>query len=558
MDGTALNWPALQRDAEFPTRISFEQGVWGKVHGASSDFRWITTTPAFAGARNHIERELSLGSEDAATQSTFWRALGDTCYTAGFYPSRAVDAAGRTGFLEKQILEWQRPAGVPAALGALLLLPVAARLDDTNWWEKHSDVHWDDQAALPLAAAPPLQASMASIAQAIAEGLRLLAESTSEDALTELYAAILAGGRAVPLKGLSAPLPATALAALLLPLPRSVADRLSIAGWLPSKRPSDDAGRCWDVILGGAAPWPGGDSVAPTADQLRDARTMAKAVLAGIPGDLGAGAVQDVDVKPFDIALWGPSAAGKTAFVAKLYIDAEGDENWDVFPTARSLRFIKDMRELMRTKSQFPNATAFGNVEGIEYVFTHRKTGIRSLLQLEDRAGKESEELDDEAKAGKVSLKKRLTSAGGLVLMFDPMSDEAVLEARVSDTLELLNVARGRVGRKEERPIAVCVSKADTLIETPADYRRAIEAPDEFVRERKHVSRALVRAFDRYCTNYRLFPVSAAGVRLRHGVIEPAVFIDERLESRICPEGRPLNLMAPFSWILGQLMGSRA
>jgi hypothetical protein len=109
-------------------------------------------------------------------------------------------------------------------------------------------------------------------------------------------------------------------------------------------------------------------------------------------------------------------------------------------------------------------------------------------------------------------------------------------------------------GRKEERPIAVCVSKADVLVETAEDLHRAIDTPHEFVRERLPV--ALVRPLDRYCTNYRLFPVSAAGMRLRCGLIEPTVFLDEGLEPRICPGSRPFNLMAPFSWILAQVSGA--
>jgi hypothetical protein len=46
------------------------------------------------------------------------------------------------------------------------------------------------------------------------------------------------------------PLPAEAIAALLLPLPRDVADRISIAGWIPTSRPSiDDLAARWDVLV---------------------------------------------------------------------------------------------------------------------------------------------------------------------------------------------------------------------------------------------------------------------------------------------------------------------
>ncbi len=105
--------------------------------------------------------------------------------------------------------------------------------------------------------------------------------------------------------------------------------------------------------------------------------------------------------------------------------------------------------------------------------------------------------------------------------------------------------------RKDDRPIAVCVSKADVLIESPQDLRRAREDPDGFVRE--HDRMGLVRALDRFCSNYRLFPVSAAGVLLHRGVIEPMVFYDEKLVPRVRPGGELLNLMEPFTWLLDQV-----
>ena len=51
-----------------------------------------------------------------------WRTLADQCFALVSYPSRAIDTAGRSSFLEKQVLAWRRPIGIPAALGALLLL----------------------------------------------------------------------------------------------------------------------------------------------------------------------------------------------------------------------------------------------------------------------------------------------------------------------------------------------------------------------------------------------------------------------------------------------------
>ncbi|HEV7766152.1 MAG TPA: hypothetical protein VGQ76_14200 [Thermoanaerobaculia bacterium] len=554
MDGDTRYWPALDSGGqELPEQITFERGMWGKVHGAP-DFRWIATSPAFTAPQKRLEHELALGLEDIAETGVLWRVLGDTCYAIAFYPSGAIDAAGRRGFIEKQIVEWKRPAQAPAVAGALVLLPFVASLDAVDWGEAQpSDVHWSEDDHLMDLAASSAQVSAATIKSAIEEGLRGLREVFSEDLLTELYAALLAGNRAVPL---TTPLPPAAVAALLLPLPRSVADNLSIVGRLPSTRLSEsnveDLRRCWDIV-GGDTTAPRATTSATTGDQLVRARTMARSILTEIPLTTSSIPPDAASLNAVEIALWGPASAGKTALVAKLFLHGDGDENWEVFPTPGSLAFINSMRQRIQTENLFPKATTFGHVEGIEYVFTHRTSGLRSSLKLEDRAGEESERLDVETQ-DKVSLKKRLASAHGLVLLFDPLADEGALESSVSSALELLS-ATGRIGRKEERPIAVCVSKADVLIETPSDFRRALADPDTFVRER--MSRALVRPLDHYCTNYRLFPVSAAGIRLRHGIIEPAVFYDEAFEPRICPGGQPFNLMAPFTWILNQVTGPR-
>ncbi|HEX9984999.1 MAG TPA: hypothetical protein VGF69_17185 [Thermoanaerobaculia bacterium] len=554
----ALSWPALDLTAnDLPSTISCERGIWGKVDGAPSDFRWIATTPGLAAPHRKLERELALGLEDAPEHATLWLTTGDTSYAIALYRSLAHDAAGRSGFLEKQLLEWKRPAGVPAALGALLLLPAVAALDTRDVFDQHATTRWSDDDPMDVAPVAPLPVSLAVLEEAIAEGIRALAVATTEDALTSIYADLLAGSRGVTLQGITTPLPPAAVAALLLPLPREVAERLSLAGWLPSTRLAgsalEEVRRTWDVILGSATTIAPGDAPLPTDEQLREARAMARSLLAAhrptraVPArEATAGPV----TKPVQLALWGPSAAGKTALLAKLFLDAN-DEHWEVYPTQRSLEFIHGMRTRMKNENQFPAATAFAVLEAIEYRFRHRTRGFLASLQLEDRAGAHSEKLADEPDTSlQIDFKARLGTADGIVLLFDPWSDQALLESRVTRTLELLYVASERAG-KDTRPIAVCVSKADILIETAADFRQALDSPDAFVRQR--VAPVLVRALDRYCANYRLFPISAAGIRLRHGIVEPAVFIDEALEPRICPGGTAFNLMAPFSWLLDEL-----
>jgi hypothetical protein len=248
------------------------------------------------------------------------------------------------------------------------------------------------------------------------------------------------------------------------------------------------------------------------------------------------------------LTLWGPSAAGKTVLLSRLYAEAADDGDWAIYPTEDSRAFVSEMRARMSAANAFPGATSVGAVERIVYRFRHRESGVETLMVMEDRAGKDYEDLEED-------VRQRLATAAGLVLLFDPRRSPAAFEREVWDTLESVHVASGRGGRKDERPIAVCLSKADLLVRSPSDLRRALAEPDAFVRER--VGGSALRALDRFCDRYRLFPVSATGVRLRHGVIEPLVFYDEDLRPRVCPEEKaPFNLMAPFSWLLDQVLGS--
>jgi hypothetical protein len=114
-------------------------------------------------------------------------------------------------------------------------------------------------------------------------------------------------------------------------------------------------------------------------------------------------------------------------------------------------------------------------------------------------------------------------------------------------------VARG--GKPDERPLAVCLSKADLLMESPEDLRLALEEPDRFVRPR--LSRQILAVLDQFHADYRLFPVSAVGVRLRWGVVEPAVFYDEALSPRIYPGAEPVHLVTPFAWLLDRAAARR-
>lgn len=275
---TTLQWPALQLDQKPSGSIEYERAVWGKVHGAPTDFRWIAKSASFGIGRQDAARQLNLGTEDIPSHFQAWRNLGDRCHAVTVYPSRAVDAAGRRGFIEKQVLEWHRPPHVPAVLGALLLLPAVAKLTDEIWWALDVPADTVSHRSIDGADHPPLPIDEHTLADAIERGRQTLRETVSQRTLELLYDQLLAGHRPAFLCGLLQPLAAEALAALLLPLPREIADRISIAGWIPTKRPDfADLGSRWDIAV---APPEQSARRAPSTEQAME---MAEELLAAEP-----------------------------------------------------------------------------------------------------------------------------------------------------------------------------------------------------------------------------------------------------------------------------------
>lgn len=251
MSDSILEWPALTEAALQSGEIHYERGIWGKVQGARTDYRWIARSSDLESDEPELAHLLSLGAEDQPDKAQLWLHRGRRWYAAGLYPSRARDAAGRSNFLEKQVLAWSPPAGTPAALGALLLLPQAASLNADVWWSRRGDLAWEDPSfSLQLPADPSLPVEPEHLEAVLRQGVDELRGLVDRNALRKLYAQILAGLRPACLTGLQRPLPPRALAVLLLPLRRDLADSLSLAGWLPSSRASiEDLAAPWDVIV---------------------------------------------------------------------------------------------------------------------------------------------------------------------------------------------------------------------------------------------------------------------------------------------------------------------
>jgi hypothetical protein len=245
------DWPALSYASAWPEKLKFSRAVWGKVHGASSDYRWIALSAGLA-PEPDLHKEFVAGVEDLQEKALLWRSLGGRSHAVTCYPSRAADKSGRADFLEKQVLSWDR-CDLPAALGALILLSYATGLDDSLWWSRYEDKPWSEpDFALPIDPSDhePRPVRIQDLAATVEQGLAEIRSALGIERLQALYAAILAGSKPAFLTGLQEPLSAAALAALLLPLPREHADRLSVAGWLPSRRAfMDELKKLWDVIV---------------------------------------------------------------------------------------------------------------------------------------------------------------------------------------------------------------------------------------------------------------------------------------------------------------------
>ena len=551
-------WPALDSLDSLPQQLTFERGVWGKVHGARSDYRWIAVSPSFTGREEELERSLRVGSEDAPATLFSWLTVADTHYAVQFYPSRAEDADGRSGFLEKQIIQWHRHVNMPALLGSLLLLPEVAQYSDESWWNEAKNVSWlENDAFISLDdTTNSVQVSWQQIEQTIEQGCQSLANSFSEEMLSDFYAQLLANPQLTVLDNIEHPLKEAALAALLLPLPRSIADKISIIGWLPTKRPDiEQLSLNWNVILNGTATQLS-KAVSPTAEHYRQAQQMSQAILANDPkllqniyetADIPVPSNPQISYSDVQITLWGPSAAGKTIFLAQLYVEAVivKKTDWRIYLNNESLAFTEDMRHKMHDQNVFPLFTTVGDVNKIVYDFKNNKTNNEFSLVIEDRAGADYERFEE-------SAQERLRTANGLILLFDPLR-KSKLAREVWDTLAKLQVASG-IKTKDARPIAICISKADLLIQSIEDYRRAKNNPDKFVRSfLLKESPKILNLLDNYCSNYNFFPVSSAGVHINHGSIEPMVFYDENLTPRICSVEAPFNLLAPITWLNEQL-----
>lgn len=562
----SLLWPALRDLAGNdgpPPSLDYRRAIRKRTRGPGSEATWLAATPDFDLASAEAGCGPPAGSGQAPPVPVpLWRsATGEHLAvnrTAGRTDHHEGDGEAP---LVEQVIQWRRTDQVPPPVAALVLLPRAGRLDEGPDLEDPPAPGGESGAPPELDIDLPAEVVLDDLDRAVAAGVESLRRSVSREHLGRFYGELLTGHRPAVLETHGDPLEPAALAVLLLPLEPERAADLSLAGWVDSELPDRAAlGDAWDGVAANTPAAAALATGAPLDDGLRErGERLAAALYENDPGLLAhdtAGRAESgtsaSGERPIELAMWGTTSAGKTVFLAQLILAAAtGAENdgsgWTVWPTEELRDFSREMRNIIATENHFPKATEATVADRVEYRFRHESDGLTATLSLEDRAGVQWQRLDDEVKA-------RLESADGIVLVVDPESETGRRDARIRDTLDHLAAVRG--ARRDPRPLAVCLSKADLLIETPDDLRLALDAPEELVR--RHLDPGLMATLGQYHADYRLFPVSAVGVRLRWGVVEPAVFYDETFTPRIHPGAQPMHLLAPFIWLLGRAAARRA
>jgi hypothetical protein len=254
-----------------------------------------------------------------------------------------------------------------------------------------------------------------------------------------------------------------------------------------------------------------------------------------------------------NLVMWGPASSGKTMFLSQLFVQIRPGSQWAVRPaSADVMGVVESHTTQLRIRSAFPPPTPIAG-QTLNFRLVHEPSGREAEIAIKDRAGVESETLD------RASF-ELIREADGLLLMFDHTREPMQLLNEMQLTLMKLDTDRRQaaaiqIGHRDPRPIAVCLTKADLLLQGPGDLERARGAPDAFVRD--HLEPKVVACVEEYCAHPRFFPVSSIGVRMRFGVIDPVQFLDESLRLRVAQDGEPLNLLEPFAWLFDEVTRAR-
>ncbi len=596
-------WPALEQVGRGRRwRLQCARAHWGGTKGADGT-GWVEIGAGFDAESKRRAEALYLGDEDDPNDALIWHSTDGVHLAVQCRPTPADDGSVRT-LLERRVLEFRNPRKLPPALLAFAMLPEVQALGDDAGGAA-SDLFLDERA----------------LVDRIETGCRELGRVLSLEVLTEVYARLLSDQRYVVLPEPVEPLTPAAFAVLLLPLPRDLADRLSMLSRLPSR--SIDSVRAmavddhstvrWHLLgLGNCPPdrLPAPTGV-PDEASRRLAAALAHAVTSNDPTAVSKpppvqprsqepplttqpsqqkigkrikewweskqgpetrsmtrppqpppttaettatpepppAPVQKLKPEPsatsagHQLRIWGASSSGKTVYLARLFLKHRhgGEPRWRIKPPPGTDmdRNAERLDELLR-QNRFPEPTGKDSWQRFDYRLIDEQTGHQATISMEDRPGAEYEAFDEETA-------RRLATADGLMLLLDPNRKQGQQDAEVEKAFMRMQQVRAD-DDKDPRPLAVCISKSDELIYSADDYLRAISEPQEFLAEA--IGQTISDAIHHYFASYRIFALSAVGLRIDHGAIEPGVFYDENLEPRPNVLAVPINLIEPLVWLL--------
>jgi hypothetical protein len=279
------------------------RAIWGKMHRASTDSRWIAASEGFDPSAELAIRALTVSTEDEPRTSRAWKQQGSGWMAIHAYPSRARDAAGRSGGLEKQLLFARADSAMPPTVAAFILLEAASRLDDSVWWDTWNDPNWEDyRYHLVLPPEPDIAWSTASLAQRIERGIEELRTKFSHSALAAFYQDILNSRLPAFLCAEPDLISPEALASLLLPLPPATAAKTSLLSGLPDSRLAADRLQAWTGVVSRL------NTAVPPVAAGPNAQRMAESLISANPGLLASDATTESVAVPA-----GPKVRERTA-----------------------------------------------------------------------------------------------------------------------------------------------------------------------------------------------------------------------------------------------------
>lgn len=558
-----LTLPAIKEwDTETIPLMSYEIALWGKNQDSSSDYKIIAASDAFNLKKADIFKMFYVGDADLSEGSSIfmWKPRSNRVHLASLSMSQRRDNDNRPTLQMVILTSNISTEEIPAPIQALMLLPLL----------KDKQKRFNNDKSLAENTISPsnhqdIQIKPESLLTAFQKGLECLHNNYNKHQITNFYGALLEGIPAY--LSTKQKISEESVGVLLLFLDPIMANSFSIVEELPgSNFEKEKIKKNWAAILRKTT-WQE-ENPKISGNIKHDVESLSSKLMSFKFSDSiknkqekSNSPKEALDISSKDdnstikLSLWGPPSAGKTVFVSQLYWQGtDSSSDWDIrLLSEDSKQYMSQMYDTIQNKNKFPLGTNLGHDNKIEFLIINEKENIQANLFIEDRAGAhysgEAEASDGNLKLEE-SIVEILKQSDGLIFLFDPSREKSILFSEVWNTMQTLQLELSGGRKKIQIPVAVCLTKADNEIDSLEKFNFALKDPDTFVREYAEIS--LIELLDKYCENYSLFPVSSVGIKVSEYLVEPIVFYDDALESRVVPndETKTINLLSPFVWLM--------